>query len=205
MYTLYAAGTPNGRKVPILLEELGVPYELRKVDIGKGEQNDATFRALNPNGKIPVLVDDDGPEGKPLTVFESGAIMIYLAEKERSELLPAAGAERYAVLQWLMFQMAAVGPMFGQLGHFAVAAPERIAYATERFRNEVKRLYGVMDVQLGGDEYLAGGYSIADVATYPWALAHTFLKLDLEPYPNVKRWLDAVGARPAVLRGMKAV
>lgn len=205
MYTLYSAGTPNGRKVPILFEELGIKYELSKVDIGKGEQNDATFRTLNPNGKIPVLVDDEGPGGKPLTVFESGAILIYVAEKEKSELLPAAGAERYAVLQWLMFQMAGVGPMLGQYGHFAHFAPERIAYATERYHNESKRLYGVLDVQLGSADYLAGDYSIADIATYPWAMAHSFLKLDLAHYPNVARWLEAVGARPAVQRGMAAI
>lgn len=205
MYTLYTAGTPNGRKVPILLEELGLAYELRKVDLGKGGQNDASFRTLNPNGKIPVLVDNEGPGGKPLTVFESGAILIYLAEKEKSELLPAAGEARYAALQWLMVQMAAVGPMFGQYGHFSAMAPEKLPYAIERFHNEVKRLYGVLDVQLGRADYLAGPYSIADVATYPWASAHTFLKFDLGPYPAVRRWLEAVGARPAVQRGMKAV
>ncbi len=206
MYTVYAAGTPNGRKVPIMLEEIGAPYEVRKVDIGKGEQNDATFRALNPNGKIPVLVDDEGPEGKPISVFESGAILIYLAERAKSELLPAEGAERYAVLQWLMFQMAGVGPMFGQYGHFESVAPERVPYAIARYHAEVKRLYGVLDVQLGGGEFLAGStYSIADVATYPWANAHEFLKIDLDAYTNVRRWLGVVGARPAVRRGTKAL
>ncbi|MCU0686650.1 MAG: glutathione S-transferase N-terminal domain-containing protein [Polyangiaceae bacterium] len=205
MYTAYVAGTPNGRKVPILLEELGVPYEVRKVDIGQGEQNDASFRALNPNGKIPVLVDDEGPGDKPIAIFESGAILIYLAEKAKSPLLPAEGAERYAVLQWLMFQMAGVGPMFGQYGHFDRGAPERLPYAIDRYQKETKRLYGVLDVQLGQGEFLAGDYSIADIATYPWASAHGFFKIDVEPYPNVRRWLEVMGKRPAVQRGMKAI
>lgn len=205
MYTAYVAGTPNGRKVPILLEELGVPYEVRKVDIGQGEQNDASFRALNPNGKIPVLVDDEGPGDKQIAIFESGAILIYLAEKAKSPLLPAEGAERYAVLQWLMFQMAGVGPMFGQYGHFDRAAPERLPYAIDRYQKETKRLYGVLDVQLGQGEFLAGDYSIADIATYPWASAHGYLKIDVEPYPNVRHWLEVMGKRPAVERGMKAI
>ena len=206
MYTLYSAGTANGRKVPILLEELSVAYEVRRVDLRKGEQNDATFRALNPNGKIPVLVDDQGPAGETIAVFESGAILIYLAEKEKSDLWPAEGAERYAVLQWLMFQMGVVGPNFGQYDHFkSRAAPPGVGYAVQRFGKEVKRVYGLLDVQLGASEFLAGAYSIADIATYPWAVRHAALGLDLGHYPAVRRWLGTMGKRPAVQRGMKAV
>jgi GST-like protein len=204
MYTLYAAGTPNGRKVAIMLEELGVPYEVHRVDLGKGEQNEATFRALNPNGKVPVLVDDEAAGEKTLAVFESGAILLYLAEKEKSDLLPAEGESRYAVLQWLMFQVAGVGPAFSQLGYFVRSGPEH-AKTAEHFRREAKRLYGEMDVQLGRDDYLAGDYSLADVSTYPWAAVYASLGLDLGPYPNVRRWLSTLSSRPAVAKGMKAI
>src|SRR5258708_21894640 len=167
MIDLYTWGTPNGRKVSIMLEETGLPYRVHKVDISKNEQFKPEFLALNPNSKIPAIVDQEGPGGKPLPLFESGAILIYLAEKT-GKLLPTDPAARYTVLQWLMFQMGGVGPMFGQVHHFLRAAPEPVPYAIERYGKETRRLYGVLDVQLGKAAYLAGEYSIADIATYPW-------------------------------------
>jgi GST-like protein len=194
MIQLYAAGTPNGKKVPIFLEELGIPYELHKLDLGKGDQLKPEYLAINPNGKIPALVDPEGP----VTVFESGAILIYLAEKH-GKLLPAAGQPRADVLEWLMFQMSAVGPMMGQLGW---ARRANVPAGIERYEGEVKRLYGVLDGALAKRPYLAGEYSIADIATYPWAVAHQFMKLDVTPWANVRAWLDRVGERPAVKKAM---
>ncbi|MEP7127116.1 MAG: glutathione S-transferase N-terminal domain-containing protein [Byssovorax sp.] len=198
MIDLYTWKTPNGRKASVMLEELGLPYTLHAVDIGKGEQHTPDFVARNPNGRIPVIVDSDGPT----TVFESGAILIYLAEKT-GKLLAPSGPQRYSALEWLMFQMSAVGPMFGQLGHFAVFAKEKIPYAIERYTTESLRIMGVLDKRLADHEYLAGDYSIADVATYPWVSAMVE-RLPKEPVlEGVARWIARVGERPAVQRGMK--
>jgi len=198
MITLYTWTTPNGRKISIMLEECALPYTVKAVDLGRGEQFAADFVALNPNAKIPAIVDDDGP----LTVFESGAILVYLAEKCGC-LLPAAGPERYAVLQWLMFQMGGVGPMFGQAHHFLRAAAAPVPYALDRYGREVRRLYGVLDARLNAVPYLAGDdYSIADIATYPWVARYDWHRVDLDDFPAVRRWFEQVGARPAVQRGM---
>ncbi|KJS42789.1 MAG: glutathione S-transferase [Rhodospirillaceae bacterium BRH_c57] len=203
MITLYTAGTPNGRKVSILLEELGLPYTVKTIDIGKGDQFTPEYLAINPNNKIPAIVDTDGPGGAPITLFESGAILIYLADKAVSPLLPAEPRARYAALQWLMFQMGGVGPMFGQCHHFRRFAPEQIPYAIERYTTETARLYKVMDGQLADNEFLAGDtYSIADIATFPWVDRHEWQDVDLDTYPNVARWYDALAERPAVARGM---
>ena len=199
---LYTWGTPNGRKVSVMLEECGLPYTVHKIDISKNDQFTPKYVAINPNSKIPAIVDPDGPKGKKLTLFESGAILIYLAEKT-GKFLTKDPIDRYIVLQWLMFQMGGVGPMFGQAHHFMRAAKEQIPYGIERYGNEAKRLYGVMDKRLGEAKYLAGGdYSIADIATYPWVARHEWHRVALEDFPNVKRWYDTIGARPAVARGM---
>jgi GSH-dependent disulfide-bond oxidoreductase len=190
LITLYTWGTPNGRKVSIMLEECGLPYAVRPLDITQG--------AINPNSKIPAIVDDDGP----MTVFESGAILVYLAEKTGC-FLPPAGPQRYAVLQWLMFQMGGIGPIFGQTHHFLRFAPEKVPYAIERYSKETRRLYGVLDKHLGAAEHLAGDYSIADMATFPWIARHEWQGVDLGDFTNVRRWFDAVGSRSAVKRGME--
>ena len=201
MIELYTWGTPNGRKVSIMLEECGLAYSVHKVDIGAGEQFRPDYLRINPNGKIPSIVDPDGPGGAPIAMMESGAILVYLAAKT-ARFLPADDRGRYKALEWLMFQMGSVGPMFGQVHHFLRAAKEPVPYAVERYTKEKDRLYGVLERRLGEVEYLAGGYSIADIATYPWVARHEWHKTDLAAYPNVKRWFDAVGARPAVARGM---
>ncbi len=194
--------TPNGHKVHIALEELALPYALTPVDIGAGEQFRPEFLAITPNHRIPAIVDPEGPGGRPLSLFESGAILIYLAEKT-GRLLPADPAARYACLQWLMFQMGGVGPMFGQYNHFAVYAPERLPYAVERYGNEVARLHRVLEKRLAHSAYLGGDeYSIADIATFPWVRYPDRRGIDLADYPAVRRWHDAIAARPAVQRGM---
>ena len=209
MIELYTHATPNGHKVSILLEELGLPYRLHLVDLVKGEQMSPAFLAINPNNKIPAIVDPEGPEGQPITVWESGAILIYLAEKAGSALLPAASTARYATLQWLMFQMAGVGPMLGQAGHFTIYATEKVPYGIERYVGESRRLLGVMDRQLGAHAHLAGDdYSIADIATFPWT--QSALRIEglasgsgeLDAWPNVVRWRRQMLARPAVQRGL---
>ncbi|MBY0339512.1 MAG: glutathione S-transferase N-terminal domain-containing protein [Acetobacteraceae bacterium] len=198
--------TPNGHKVHIMLEELGLPYEVVPVNIGQGEQFRPEFLALTPNHRIPAIEDPDGPDGQPFALFESGAILIYLAEKTGSALLPAAGAARHRCLQWLMFQMGGVGPMFGQYNHFAAYAPEKIPYAIERYANEVARLHRVMEKRLAESAYLAGpDYSIADIATFPWVRNPDRRGIDLSDYPAVKRWHDAIAARPAVRRGVEVL
>lgn len=202
MIDLYTAGTPNGHKASIMLEELGLPYSVVHVDITKGDQFRPEFLALNPNNKIPVIVDHEGPGGGPYTVFESGAILIYLAEKT-GRLLPTEPRRRYDTLQWLMFQKGGVGPMLGQNHHFRNYAPEVIPYAVERYTNEAHRLYGVLDGRLAKVEYLAGDYSIADIATFPWIRPHKRQGVALEDFANVKRWFDAIAQRPAVQRGLK--
>ncbi|TXF13469.1 glutathione S-transferase family protein [Pelomicrobium methylotrophicum] len=202
MIDLYTWSTPNGRKVSIMLEETGLPYAVHPVDIGKGDQFKPEFVAINPNGKIPAIVDTDGPGGGPFALFESGAILIYLAEKT-GRFLPPAPRSRYQVLQWLMFQMSGVGPFFGQAHHFLRYAPQPVPYAMERYHKETLRLYGVMNSALAEREYLAGSYSIADIATYPWVARHDWHQVDLDEFPHVRRWFEAISARPAVQRGMK--
>ena len=202
MIELYTWGTPNGRKASVMLEECGLAYRVHRVDIGKGEQHAPEFLAISPNNKIPAIVDPDGPDGKPMSLFESGAILVYLAGKT-GRFLPADTRGKYVALQWLMFQMGGVGPLFGQLHHFLRAAKEEVPYAIERYTKEKDRLYAVLDTRLGEAKYLAGKeYTIADIATYPWVARHDWHKTDLATFPNVKRWFDTIGARPAVQRGM---
>ena len=201
MIELYTWGTPNGRKVSVMLEECALAYNVHKINIGKDEQFAPEFLKLNPNGKIPAIVDSDGPDGKPISLMESGAILLYLASKT-GQLLPADARGRWVVIEWLMFQMASVGPMFGQCHHFLRAAKEQIPYGIERYTREKDRLYAVLDKRLGEQAFLAGDYSIADIATYPWVSRHEWHKTDLAQYPNVKRWFDQISARPAVQRGM---
>jgi len=201
MIELYTWATPNGRKVSIMLEECGLPYKVHTIDIGAGEQFAPDYLAINPNAKIPSIVDPDGPDGKPIRMMESGAILIYLSAKT-GKFLPKSDREKYVVLQWLMFQMGHVGPIFGQVHHFLRYAKERVPYAIERYTKEKDRLYGVLDRRLGEIDYLAGEYSIADIATYPWVARYERHKTDLSTFPNVKRWFDAISARPAVIRGM---
>lgn len=200
MIDLYTWGTPNGRKVSILLEELGLPYAVHSVDIGKKQQFEPAFLAVNPNGKIPAIVDHDA-EGGPMSVFESGAIMMYLADKT-GRFWPKPVRERTAVTEWLMFQMGGLGPMAGQSHHFRRAAPEPIPYAIERYTAESKRIYGVMDRRLAEQKHLAGDYSIADMACFPWIARHEWQQIDLAEFPNLKRWYDDLAARPAVAKGM---
>lgn len=201
MIDLYSWTTPNGRKVSIMLEEVGLPYKAHAVNISKDEQFAPDFLKISPNNKIPAIVDPDGPGGKPISLFESGAILFYLAEKT-GKLLPADPAGRYETMTWLMFQMAGVGPMFGQAHHFRRFAKEQVPYAIERYTSETHRLYGVMDKRLGEAAYLAGDYSIADIATYPWIARWEWHGIEWANYPNLKRWFDAIGARPAVQKGM---
>ncbi|MDB5238532.1 MAG: Glutathione S-transferase [Candidatus Kaiserbacteria bacterium] len=204
MLKLYTWKTPNGYKVPIMLEELALPYEVIPVNISKDQQKTPEFLAMNPNHKIPVLVDEDA-EGGALTIFESGAILIYLAEKY-GKYLPTDTAARSTTIEWLMFQMASVGPMFGQANHFIKYAPERIEYPTKRYSDESNRLMGVMNTRLSAVEYLAGEYSIADIATWPWikaGISTGFIKL--EEYPSVEKWYKAIGSRPATLRALENV
>jgi GST-like protein len=194
--------TPNGHKVHIALEEMGLEYKVVPVNIGTGEQFKPDFLALNPNHRIPAIVDTDGPGGQRLTLFESGAILIYLAEKT-GMFLPADAAGRYTCLQWLMFQMGGVGPMFGQYNHFANYAPEKLPYAITRYDNEVKRLHRVLDKRLSEAAYLAGDeYTIADMATLPWLRSPERRGIVLADYPNVERWFRAIEARPGVQRGV---
>lgn len=202
MITLYTWGTPNGHKVSIALEELGLPYQTRAIDITRNQQFEAEFAALTPNNKIPVIVDDEGPDGQPITVIESGAILLYLAEKT-GHLLPTDARARLEALQWLMFQMGSVGPMLGQAHHFLRFAPEVLPYAIERYSKEAARIYGVLNTRLEGRDWLAGdSYSVADIATYPWLSRHDWQGIDLKRFPAVQRWYEAIAARPAVQRGM---
>jgi GST-like protein len=201
MIELYTWNTSNGRKASILLEELGVAYNVHPINIGKDEQFSSEYKKINPNSKIPALVDSEGPGGRPITVFESGAMLIYLGEKF-GRFYPQDQRSRYEVLQWLMWQMGGVGPMFGQVHHFLRAAPEPVAYAIERYTKECKRLYGVLNERLQGRDFVAGEYSIADIAIFPWVARYEWQKIDLAAYPHVKRWFDAIFARPAVQRGL---
>ena len=205
MIDAYSWATPNGHKVHIMLEETGLEYRVHPIDIGAGDQFKPEFLAISPNNKIPAIVDSDGPDGKPLSIFESGAILIYLAEKT-GQFLPQAPAARYATLQWLMFQMGGLGPMLGQAHHFRIYAPQQIEYAVNRYTNEAKRLYGVMDKQLGKTQYLASDdYTIADIASFPWTRSWQNQGVELQEFPNVKRWHEAIAARPAVIRGVEVL
>ena len=201
MIELHTWTTPNGRKVSVMLEECGLPYTAHKVNIGQNEQFKPEFLAISPNNRIPAIVDSDGPDGKPFHLFESGAILVYLAGKT-GKFLPTSTKGKYEALQWLMWQMGGVGPMFGQAHHFLRAAPEQVPYGIKRYTDEARRLYGVLDRRLAEAAYMAGEYSIADIATYPWIARHEWHKVDLAEFPNVKRWYDTIGRRPAVARGM---
>ncbi len=204
MITLYTWPTPNGKKVQIMLEETGLPYKAVPINISKNEQFAPDFLKISPNNKIPAIVDDEGPEGsgKPYSVFESGAILVYLAGKT-GRFLGKTDRERYDVLQWLMFQMGGVGPMLGQAHHFRIYAPEKVAYAIDRYTNEAKRLYGVMNQRLGSSAFLGGRqYSIADIATWPWVSSFERQGISLEDYPNVERWFRTIETRPAVQRAV---
>jgi GST-like protein len=202
MIDLYTWPTPNGKKISIMLEETALPYQAIKVDITNNEQFTPEYLAINSNGKIPTIVDHEGPDGRPITVFESGSILIYLAEKA-GILLPTEPVARITTIEWLMFQMSGLGPMLGQAHHFRRFAPEPVPYAVERYEKEAARLYGVLDRRLGEVEYLAGAYSIADIASFPWTIRHDWQGIALEDYPNVGRWFAAISARPAVQRGLK--
>ncbi|QAZ41132.1 glutathione S-transferase [Methylibium sp. Pch-M] len=205
MIEVYSWATPNGHKVHIMLEECELPYRAFPVDIGAGDQFEPAFLAISPNNKIPAIVDPDGPDGKPISLFESGAILLYLAGKT-GKLLPADVRGKYDVLQWLMFQMGGVGPMLGQTHHFRVYAPEKIDYAIDRYTNEAKRLYGVMNRQLAKSKYIAGpDYSIADIAIFPWLRSWKNQGIDWNDYPHLKGWFDEIAARPAVQRGVEVL
>jgi GST-like protein len=203
MIQLYFWATPNAYKVSILLEELGLPYEVIPIHIGKGDQFAEDFLKISPNNKIPAIIDQDGPDGLPYSVFESGAILIYLANKVSSALLPADPKKYYLVMQWLMFQMGSMGPMLGQAHHFRKYAPETLPYAIDRYTKEAKRLYGVMDKRLSEAHYFAGdAYSIADIAIYPWLRAYKLQGQNLSDWPNIQRWYSTVRERPQVQRGL---
>jgi len=200
---LYYWPTPNGWKITIFLEEAGLPYNLVPVDITSGDQYESEFLEVSPNNKIPAIVDQEGPDGEPMSLCESGAILIYLADKT-GKFLPEAPRDRYLVLQWLMFQMGHVGPMLGQAHHFRGYAPEKIPYAIERYTNEAARLYGVIDQRLSEAEYFAGeGYTIADMAIYPWVVSHEKQGQDLDDFPDLKRWYDGMESRLAVRRALE--
>ena len=202
MIDVYSWSTSNGRKVNIMVEELGLDYVMHQIDIGKGDQFTPEYSAINPNQKIPAIVDREGPEGKPYTVIESGAILLYLAEKH-GKFLPKDVVARFEVIQWLMFQMGGVGPIFGQAHHFRRAAKQKVPYAIGRFTDETRRLWGVLDGRLAENEYLAGEYSVADIATFPWTMRHEWQGIELDEFPNVKRWYEAIDARPAVRKGLE--
>jgi GST-like protein len=199
--TLYFWTTPNGFKISIMLEELGVPYHVKFVDISNGEQFDPAFLAISPNNKIPAIVDPEGPDGNPIALFESGAILHYLARKFGA-FYPSNERAKADVDQWLFWQVGGLSPMAGQYNHFAHSAPEKIPYAIDRFAKEVERLFAVMEKRLVDRPYLAGDYSIADIACFPWVSAWKVLDLDIAKFPHIKRWLDDIGARPAVIRGL---
>jgi GST-like protein len=205
MIEVYSWATPNGHKVHIMLEECGLPYRVHAIDIGAGDQFDPAFLAISPNNKIPAIVDPDGPEGQPISLFESGAILLYLAGKT-GKFLPEGVSAKYEVLQWLMFQMGGVGPMLGQAHHFRIYAPERIPYAIDRYTNEARRLYGVMDKRLARSKYLGGpAYSIADIAVFPWLRSWKNQGIDWNDHPNLKGWFDEIAGRPAVKRGVEVL
>ena len=200
MIDLYYWPTPNGQKVSIFLEEVGLPYKVVPVNIGKGEQFEPKFLEISPNNKMPAMVDHEGPDGKPISVFESGAMLIYLAEKT-GQFMPRDTRGRTQVIEWVMFQMGTVGPMLGQANHFRNYAPEKLQYAIDRYTNESKRIFNVIDNRLAKHDYLAGTYSIADMASYPWIVTRK-KGGEFDEFANLKRWVDAIDERPAVKRGM---
>jgi GSH-dependent disulfide-bond oxidoreductase len=205
MIEVYSWATPNGHKVHIMLEECGLPYKAIAVDIGSGAQFESKFLAISPNNKIPAIVDPEGPGGQPISLFESGAILLYLAAKT-GRFLPESTRGKYEVLQWLMFQMGGVGPMLGQAHHFRIYAPQKIEYAVDRYSNEARRLYGVMDRRLARSKYLGGPeYSIADIATFPWLRSWKNQGIDWNDYPHLKGWFDEIAKRPAVMRGVEVL
>lgn len=203
MIEVYFAATPNGQKVTIALEELDLPYELHRINIGEGDQFKPEFLAFSPNNRIPAIIDRDGFDGQPTSVFESGAILMYLAEKT-GKLLPAGGTARKTVFEWLMWQMGGVGPMFGQAHHFNFYAREKIDYAMTRYSKEANRLYGVLDRRLEGRDYVADAFSIADIAIFPWTRSYQRQNVEIEDYANVVRWRKRMIERPAVAEGMQA-
>src|SRR5262245_31635688 len=205
MIEVYSWATPNGHKVHIMLEECALPYKVVAVDIGVGDQFKPDFLAISPNNKIPAITDPDGPDGAPISLFESGAILLYLAGKT-GRFLPEDTRGKYEVLQWLMFQMGGVGPMLGQAHHFRIYAPEKLEYAINRYTNEAKRLYGVMNKQLGKHKYIAGNeYTIADIAILPWLRSWKNQGITWSDYPHLKGWFDEIAARPAVQRGVEVL
>ena len=205
MIEVYSWATPNGHKVHIMLEECGLPYRAIPVDIGAGDQFAPEFLRISPNNKIPAIVDPDGPDGQPISLFESGAILLYLAGKT-GRFLPAGVREKYETLQWLMFQMGGVGPMLGQAHHFRIYAPHKIDYAIERYTNEAKRLYGVMNKRLANSRYIGGPeYSIADIAVFPWLRSWKNQGIDWDDFPHLKGWFDEIAKRPAVMRGVEVL
>ena len=205
MIEVYSWATPNGHKVHIMLEECNIPYRVIPVNIGAGAQFEPGFLAISPNNKIPAIVDPDGPDGKPMALFESGAILLYLAGK-RGQFLPASVRGRYEVLQWLMFQMASVGPMLGQAHHFRIYAPEKIPYAIERYTSEARRLYQVIDKRLSSSPYIGGPeYSIADIAVFPWLRSWKNQGVEMSDYPQLKGWFDEIASRPAVHRALEVL
>ncbi len=205
MIEVYSWPTPNGHKVHIMLEECGLPYRAHPVDIGAGDQFEPDFLAISPNNKVPAIVDPDGPDGQPISLFESGAILLYLAGKS-GRFLPAGTRGRYETLQWLMFQMGGVGPMLGQAHHFRIYAPEKIPYAIDRYTNEARRLYGVMNRQIARHRYIAGDeYTVADIAIFPWLRSWKNQGIDWDDYPHLKGWFDEIAARPAVIRGVEVL
>jgi GST-like protein len=205
MIDVHSWATPNGHKVHIMLEECGLPYRAIPVNIGAGDQFKPDFLRISPNNKIPAIVDPEGPDGKPISVFESGAILIYLAGKT-GKFLPKSDRAKYQVLEWLMFQMGSVGPMLGQAHHFRGYAPQKLPYAIDRYTNEAKRLYGVIDKRLAQSAWLGGdAYSIADIATFPWLRSWERQGIVLTDYPHLKKWFDAIAARPAVQRGVEVL
>lgn len=205
MIEIFSWATPNGHKVHIMLEECGLPYKVTPVDIGAGDQFKSEFLKISPNNKIPALIDSDGPDGKPISLFESGAILLYLASKT-GKFLPKTDREKFEMMQWLMFQMGGVGPMLGQTHHFRIYAPEKIEYAINRYSNEAKRLYGVMDRQLATHKFIAGNtYTIADIAIFPWLRSWQNQGIDWADYPHLKKWFDAIASRPAVQRGVEVL
>lgn len=201
MIDLYYWGTPNGHKISIALEEMGLKYQIIPINILENDQFQSDFLAISPNNKIPAIVDQDVPNGRAISIFESGAILQYLGRKT-GLFYPADEVKRIQVEQWLMWQMGGLGPMLGQNHHFSRFAPERIAYATERYVNETKRLYGVLNKQLVGQDYVAGEYSIADMAIFPWLLRHDWQQINLEDYPEVSKYIDRLNARPAVQKAL---
>jgi GST-like protein len=205
MIEVFSWATPNGHKVHIMLEECGLPYRAIPVNIGAGDQFKPEFLKISPNNKMPAITDPTGPDGKPISLFESGAILVYLAAKT-GRFMPASDRAKYEVLQWLMFQMGGVGPMLGQAHHFRMYAPEKIQNAIDRYTNEARRLYGVIDRRLAQSEWLGGkDYSIADIATFPWLRSWQNQGVVMSDYPHLQAWFDKIAARPAVQRGVKVL